>query len=503
MKKTLICLLLILGLVAGMLASCGSPDNSGGKETKEGTVETKDGTPASSETQGINPGENETSKPFIPDSLQDEDLKDYIFNILYSDRGLLVISEVDDYTGDLIEDGLYNTMSAVKERFHCQFDRFHGGTDNEMAAKLETTVQSGDRDVYSMTMGHDYLTIRNALKGYYANLNDIEAFDFSKPWWPENNLKGTSIGNKLYAASSYVSYSPMQGAQMIVFNKNMVRDMELTDPYELVFSKDWTVENMTSLAQDAYTDSNSDGTIDPEQGEVYGFYMGSQAGYSWQRSMDVVSVAKDSEDYPEYGLDPVRADEMIELLNGLLEWGYFNTDDNKIQDTLFAQGSIFMMTSSLRNVYLTIRSIDTVKYGFLPDPLLNDEQSDYIAGATDMIWGIPTTSTDHSHEIGVIIEALSCLAYNDILPLFYESTMQTKLSDAPEDVQVLDIIRDSTTLSFAYFYSQNLGGLEVSMADLPRQCRIKHMNPATMIAANQGPLELNIAKLIEEYEKLG
>ena len=102
MKKTLICLLLILGLVAGMLASCGSPATPDDKETKGGSAETKDGTPASSETQGVNPGDDETGKPFIPDSLQDEDLNDYIFNILYSDRGLLVISEVDDYTGDLI-----------------------------------------------------------------------------------------------------------------------------------------------------------------------------------------------------------------------------------------------------------------------------------------------------------------------------------------------------------------------------------------------------------------
>ena len=500
MRKTLICLLLVLGLMVGILASCGST-TPGGNQDK--ATETTDQNETSSDPGGSETGEKETSKPFIPDSLADEDLNGFTFTILYSVRGLLVISEIDDYSGDLIEDGLFDTMSAVKERFNCQFDRYNGGTDNEMAAKLDTTVSSGDRNVYSMTMGHDYLTIRNALKGDYANLTDVDEFDFSKPWWPENNVKGSSIGNKLYAASSYVSYSPMQGAQMIVFNKDMVRDKDLDSPYEMVFNKTWTVENMTTLAADAYTDTDSDGIIDPDVGDIYGFYMGSQSGYSWERSMDVVPVTKDENDYPVYGLDAERANEMFERLNELLEWGYFNIDDNAIQNSLFATGNIFMMTSSLRTVYQTIRAIDTVKYGFLPDPMLNDDQTDYIAGATDMLWGVPTTSTDHIHEIGVIIEAISCLAYNDILPLFYESTMQTKLSDAPEDVQVLDIIRDAGALSFSYFYNQNLGGLDVSMADLPRHCIRTHQNPSSVIAANKGPLEQNITKLIEAYDNLG
>ena len=168
-------------------------------------------------------------------------------------------------------------------------------------------------------------------------------------------------------------------------------------------------------------------------GDIFGFYMGSQSGYSWERSMDVVPVVKDEDDYPEYGLDAERANEMWERLNELLEWGYFNLDDNAIQNDLFASGNVFMMNSSLRTVYLKLRAIDAVKYGFLPDPLLNEEQENYISGATDMLWGVPTTSSEQSHQIGVIIEALSCLAYNDILPLFYESTMQTKLSDAPEE----------------------------------------------------------------------
>ena len=119
---------------------------------------------------------------------------------------------------------------------------------------------------------------------------------------------------------------------------------------------------------------------------------------------------------------------------------------------------------------------------------------------TDMLWGIPQTSSGHMKEISTVIEALSCQCYNYVLPAFYESTMKTKLSDSEEDVEMLDIVRDSTALSFAYFYSRALGGTSVCMADLPRNTKAGEVS--SYVSANQTALEENLAILVEQYQQL-
>ena len=72
--------------------------------------------------------------------------------------------------------------------------------------------------------------------------------------------------------------------------------------------------------------------------------------------------------------------------------------------------------------------------------------------------------------------------------------------DSEEDVEMLDIVRDSTALSFAYFYSRALGGTSVCMADLPRNTKAGEVS--SYVSANQTALEENLAILVEQYQQL-
>ena len=234
--KKFIDILLLLCMTAALFASCGNsaatPDETKSPDRQEsGTGESQTETDSQSD-----PSERE----FIPDGLRDQDFKEFVFKIMYSPaRGLMVISLQDAQTGDLIEDTLFECSSAVAERFNIIYERTDGGGDHDLEGKLENSVLSGTPNEYSMTIGHDYLTVRNSMKGYYADLTTGDAFDFSKPWWPEKNLQSTSIGNKMYVASSYVSYSPMTGAGILAFTKKMMNDRNLVAPYEQVFDNDW------------------------------------------------------------------------------------------------------------------------------------------------------------------------------------------------------------------------------------------------------------------------
>ena len=496
MKAKMICLLLALCMVISVLAACGaSSDNQNPSQSSETTK----GSETSSEP-GTETGDN-TSK-IVPDDLVTQDFNGYLFSVLYSNRGLLVLSELDDISGDIIEDQIFDGAEAVRERFNIEYERIYGGNDNEMASKVNNSVlASGTQNEFSMTIGHDFLTVSNAMKGCYADLTEVPAFNFSKPWWPENNLNSISVGGYLYVASSYVSYSPMQSSSVLLFNKDMCKNLGLEDPYQTVFDGKWTMEALMTFAEAGYSDKDSDGVINIDSGDTFGFVLGREAGYNFQRSCDVVPISKDEDDMPYFSLDAEKAYEFLDKFEMLCQdYGKFYTDDNTSQNTTFSQNAALTVFSSLKTVYTTIRGYKDVTYGFLPVPKLNEQQEEYISGSTDMLWGIPTTSTEFMKEISTIIEALSCQTYNYVLPVFYEETMQKKLSEAPEDTQVLDIVRDTTALSFAYFYSNAMGGTGITMADLPRNTTSGELS--SYIQTNQTALEQSLAKLVETYEEL-
>ena len=490
--RKIIALLLVLCMAGAIFASCGSSNgDSGTDETKGMQTESESATESES---------GEPARPFIADDLKDENFNEFVFNVMYTPaRGLMVISLEDMVTGDLVEDTIFECASSVSERFNVIYERTDGGDDHGLANKLEASVLSGTPNEYAMTIGHDYLSVRNSMKGYYANLEDGDAFNFSKPWWPEKNRQSTSIGGKMYVASSYVSYSPMTGASLIVFNKGMMADKELEAPYQKAFDKDWYMEDLIELAWKGHNDANSDGVIDIDAGENFGYVMGSMAATGFERSMDVTPVGKDLDDMPVYALDTERAYAMLDLLGQLLDYGVLYSDNNSQYEAFKNKGSLFLY-SSTRDVYRRVRTFEDVTYGFLPVPMLDERQTEYIAGASDMLWGVPETSKSEFHKISTIIEALSCQCYNYVLPAFYETTLQTKLSDQENDMMVLDIIRDATAMPFAYFYGTALGGLDIAMAELPRQTTAQGLS--SYVAAREPLLIKNIEKLIEDFDAI-
>ena len=498
MKKRLICLAILLCMLIALLASCGATNSDNPKET------TKDSDKTGESQSGINPGdETETGEEtsFIADDVPTIDMNGFVFTVLHSNRGLLIIPDIDEFTGDIVQDAIYEAASYVKERFNINYERIVAGNDNEMATKVEASVlSSGTANEFSVSIGHDFLTVSNAMKGCYANLSNIETFNFSKPWWPANNLNSLSVGNKLYVASSYLSYSPIQGAAVEVFNKDYMKDLGIEEPYQKAFDKAWYMVDLIELAEAGYSDLDSNGTIDIDAGEKYGFVMGREGGYGTQRSMDVVPVLKDQDDVPYYGLDVERAYNFLDNLAMLFDYGKFFLEDNTSQNAAFGANAALFVHAGLSVVYKTLREYKDITYGFMPVPMLDELQEDFIAGATDMVWGIPQTSLEHVREISYIIEALSCQCYNYVVPAFYDMTMCKKLAESPNDKEVLDIVRDHTALSFAYFYTRALGGASIAMADLPRQTTAGELS--SYVAKNSGTLQDNITILIEQYEQL-
>ncbi|MBO7405660.1 MAG: hypothetical protein J6V24_11915, partial [Clostridia bacterium] len=78
---------------------------------------------------------------------------------------------------------------------------------------------------------------------------------------------------------------------------------------------------------------------------------------------------------------------------------------------------------------------------------------DYVNCCTDMPWAIPkTVSGDQVDIIGTICEAMSCYNYQNVLPAYFEVAMKARTADTEQDAEMLQLIADTRTISFAYSY---------------------------------------------------
>lgn len=156
-----------------------------------------------------------------------------------------------------------------------------------------------------------------AKKGFIAPLDDyLDLSDSKYNAWMKS---GGSFNGKQYGF-----YDGVPSPYGFFYNKTMVEEMGLEDPFELQQKGEWTWEKFRELAKKATKDTNGDGKID-----VYGIagaygkvnYMGEQFIYSNKGSVD-----RDESGEMKFSMDSKNSIEALQFLSDL-----YNVDKSIMQ----------------------------------------------------------------------------------------------------------------------------------------------------------------------------
>ncbi|MGI6743041.1 MAG: hypothetical protein ACOX4O_05175 [Eubacteriales bacterium] len=435
--------------------------------------------------------ENKAENIFIYDDLKDEDFNGYAYRIWSSTRenqDLYTFITYGEMTGDVVQDTLYNSTLNVEERFNVDITGVTCGSDEVTASKVKASVNAGE-DAFDLIISQDRVIQTGGLAGYYYNLYKAPNFNFEKPWWTSGTA-AMSVDNKALFASSYLSFCCLNYARVIVYNKQIADSLGMDDLYDLVRDGTWIFDKMIEYAEIATSDVNGDGKMDED--DVYGFLTGTAEPYALQVAMGIQGYAKDNNDLPYLDFNLERAQTFLEKFETLMQ-NYAFYDNTPFAPKPFIDQKGLILYTCLIAVYDEIRYSDVV-YGFLPTPKFDEEQENYITGITDAYWAIPITAYDNIDVISVITEALSCQNYNNVLPAYFETTLQTKLSDSPDDSEMLNIIKDTLTIDFGFTYQlslQNLYG-ETNSGKL-----------ASYYARVEKQADKVLSKLLESFNEIG
>jgi hypothetical protein len=288
----------------------------------------------------------------------------------------------------------------------------------------------------------------------------------------------------------------MYYVRVLVANKAVAADFNLTLPYEKVFAGDWYLDDLIEMCAAATADTNGDGRMTDEDNWGLAYVKGNL--YTFQNSLGIDVFHKDADNMPYLDFDLDVAQGYLEKMEKLLENSAFNDPAGDYGAHFFSDGRALFCYCNLREVCNIIRNTD-LSYGFIPAPKLDENQKEYITSATDAYWCVPTSAAARADMIGTVTEALSCQHYNHVRPAFYETTMKGKLADAPEDTAVLNMIPATMSIDFGYAYYQVITAMP-TLRDLTNTTTSGKL--ASTYKKLSAALEKQLAATVEKYENL-
>lgn len=287
----------------------------------------------------------------------------------------------------------------------------------------------------AMTMGQD---------GSVWDL--VPLLDLDAPWWDHTLVENVALGNRLYAINGDVTLGEEELNFCIYYNKSLIKQHDLTDPYTLVKENKWTLDALHAYAQVATIDLNGDGALDKNDTFGFGSDYNIAAILFYGSGGQLAKIKADGS--PELVLNTMQHEAIIEKLATLYcdantsimvtnigSDGWTVLDNMLMEDRmLFRPGSIYDI-----NEYREMIS----DFGILPMPKYNEEQDNYchlVASNLCPTISIPVTITgDTLDHTTTLLEALSY--YSDtVVEAYYDVNLTTKLVRDEEAAAMLDII---------------------------------------------------------------
>ena len=471
-------LLLAALMVLPMLAACGdtgeTTDTTGGSQT-EATTE---------------------KQPAVAKKEYDEE-----FTVIYCadtfNKGYFFIEEEDRQPGNDMDDKVYERMLQVEEYLGVDIIAENGGTFQEYTTPLKNAISAGD-DAYQMVMTHVYMEVANLItSNYFRDFQDFESLQLEEEYWNYGLMDDLSINDKMYCG--YNDFC-LANCYLIGFNKDMVAEYSSTigDLYQQVRNKEWTIEKLVEYTSLVSRD-NGDGNWDDQ--DTYGF-----ACHAWvplvsfQHAADIpiVKEGADGEFYVSPMVDNaeriVALDELIYSFMNAESTYTWNPFDGKPQLNLKSGRVMFEIVN---NYSLVSTKEEDVKVGVLPYPKWDNAQAEYKTLSWNGVLGIPTT-VQNEDLVGDVIEMLAWYS-EPVCTAFYETLLGSKVADAPEDVEMLNLVWAGQVSDMGLVFSSSSNQMDCLLYAIPHHVSVEGKPAyATYYKQNQKAAERLLNRMFVE-----
>jgi len=493
--KRMLALLLAIVMLMSVAVSCGSKDNAADTTTTAAPV----GDGASSDTTTGEAGETAA-----PEETRDVVVENYnrAFTIYQSGNWGYKDFVAEEVTGEPVNDAVYTMLSTVSEEFGIEITTIDesaksSGGQGQGYKAVETMHMSGSKDYDITSIGcYDVCTL--AYTGYLTDLAAIDNIDLSKSWYDQKAYDMLNINGRMYYTIGDAMTLDNNCTYCILFNKTVVDQYQLEDPYQLVRDNKWTYEKFIEMASVLPADLNGDGVRDREDAYGVTVWLDSAVGMLHAAGGAVGKI--NDEGKIEITLNTERNIDVLgtwTLANASDLCNYITSDTNESAHKSFTSNNCLFYTRYI-NAGSWFRDSD-LDFGFLPYPKWDEEQEDYCntMHAYGTSWMcIPSSVTD-IEQSGAIMESLSYYGQKLINPAYYEITLEGKTIRDEESAEMLDIIFATRFFDVGFYYQ--VGGYNSSLFS-----NFKQGNPSynSVIKASEKVAQKQLEKIDASFEKI-
>lgn len=410
---------------------------------------------------------SESTEPaLLKHNVPESDFGGYDFRFLVRNEEHMIFVAKDIYAesenGDVINDAVFRRNTKIEELYNIDISQNAVLNPGNFIQKI---IKAGD-DAYDSFIEATILSVQLAKQDMVYDLYEIPYLDFSQPWWDASMTEELSIGNKIYCNMGEMIISDNDGTWGVLFNKNIMKDYNLENPYELVDNGSWTIDKLYEASKAVAQDINNDGKMS---------VMDDKFGYATEPYNTFVMIlgagekiiVKDENDLPTLTMNTPRYIEAYEKALALNTDKTSTINATEIKETAdpfykgiipaFNDGRVLFYMGSMALVP-QFRNMEQ-DFGLLPTPKLDQAQEKYYS--TMSIWNngaiyIPVTNSN-TERTGIIIEALSAESMYTLTPAYYDLSLKTKFTRDDESAAMLDIIFKNRVIDMGATY--NFGSL--------------------------------------------
>lgn len=378
-----------------------------------------------------------------------------------------------ELNADLINDAVYTRNKIIEDRYNIQINEINvrgqaSGGNGAGAQEISKVVAAGDKS-YEAAMIGTYDVSNLALKGYLLDLNaQVPYINLENEWWDQKANIDLSMKGKMYFSTGDISTLDNDCTYCILFNKKLMSDYLLGDPYDMVRRHTWTMDNFVKMAKQVSSDLNGDSKFD--ENDLYGMCV-------WQDGMLAAINAAggrigmiNQNGEIELTLNTERNVDMLMKFMSLvtdrtIAFSIYHSGDHI--ENMFANDQVLFYNRYL-NIVKKYRNMDT-DFGILPFPLYEEAQKEYYT--TVHAYGnsficVPLVVED-VEMTGIVLEDMACEAMYLITPAYYDIALQGKLLRDNESSEMLDIILSTRLYDVGASYQ--IGTYNERIMDMFRQ----------------------------------
>lgn len=473
--------LALLIAVMLLLAGCGTANDTNARETTgESTV-----VPTIGET------ETETESPLLTDSVPIDLKFDGVTFRMYSPDQYDGPCMVEEETGEVLNDAKYKMELLTEDRLGVAIEETLAPYW-DMLASVEQLVTSGDKTYGCVTM-MDRFALTLAQKGCILPMQNVPYVNLDAPYWGSQITKTLSVNGNSYFAVGSFNLRSFKDTACVMMNTTLAENFGITPPHDLVDAGTWTFDKMAELGRDVTADLNGDGVMNADDRYGLGtFDIRSSPIFMWIAA-DIRVVDKDENDVPYlnvYG---------NERFVSVMEWTYKNfvadMDLPEVGNDIFEEGKELFCIGYFSHI-IGLREMED-DFTVLPIPKWDETQTDYRSRTYDAMCNmVPATVSDVDLS-GAVLEVLSCMGHNYVVPAFIENSLMQKYSRDAESVKSIQIAFDTRVVDMAEAFMFDVFGNDATLAYITAP----QLNTASWLESNRSKAEKELATIIKVLGK--